>query len=718
MRIWCATFAGLMCLLISHRAAAQQPSPAALQAGPLTEAIALDGLLNEAAWTRAMAIDNLTMSEPAQGAPPSSRTRVIVLAGPRQIVIGVICEDADPAGIVSHTTVRDASLANEDHIKIVLDTFRDGRSGYVFAVNPGGARYDALIDPGGETENANWDGIWEAATHRAPSGWSVEIRIPVATLSFRAGETTWAFNVQRRIQRLQETDRWSGWNRDFKVTQTSRAGFLTDLPPFDLGIGLSVRPAVVVGGGLPAPDADIDGTVEPSLDVTKRMGANMLGSVTVNTDFAETEVDTRKTNFTRFPLFFPEKRTFFLEGADIFAFGLGLGESLRPYYSRRIGLVDGTEVPIVVGGKLNGRARGANLGVQVVRAGEVDQVAPGATLGVVRVKQNVLAESSVGAIATFGDPRGRSGSWLAGADFTYQTSRFHGNRNFLAGVWGLVMDREDLGSDRTAAGVSVDYPNDLWDTFVSYRRIGRDFDPSLGFVARPATHTYTFNTEFKPRPRFWNIRQMFMEWQNYVVTDLSGQWESYQVFTAPVNWRFESGDRVEWNWTPTGERLTEPFDVVDGITIAPGSYHWTRYRLEAGSATKRRLSGQMTWRYGGFYDGSLDQLQLTTAWNPIALVTVELTAEHDIGRLSAGDFTEDLVGSRLQLNLSPDLQFSTYVQYDTMSRSAGLNSRLRWTFFALGDLFVIYNHNVRDLTDRWQLDSNQLLIKFQYAFRY
>jgi hypothetical protein len=190
------------------------------------------------------------------------------------------------------------------------------------------------------------------------------------------------------------------------------------------------------------------------------------------------------------------------------------------------------------------------------------------------------------------------------------------------------------------------------------------------------------------------------------------------VFTAPVNWRFESGDRVEWNWVPTGERLAEPFEVADGVVVAPGAYHWTRYRLEAGSATKRRLSGQMTWRYGGFYDGSLDQLQMTAAWNPTALLTVELTAEHDIGRLPEGNFTEDLVGTRLRLNLSPDLQLSSYVQYDTISRSLGLNNRLRWTFRAAGDLFVIYNHNVRDVTDRWQLDSNQLLVKFQYAFRY
>ena len=702
----------------SAPAPASSAGRASVDAGALDGPIRLDGRLDEAAWQQARAIDNLTMSEPTPGAAPSGRTVVRVLADARTVLIGVRCEDADPAGIVSFTKARDGSLQNEDHVKVVLDTFRDGRSGYVFAVNPGGARYDALINPGGESENANWDGLWEAATSRDAGGWSVEIRIPISTLSFKQGLTAWNFNVQRRIQRLQETNRWSGWSRDYKVTQMSHAGELASLPEFDLGLGLSVRPAVTTGGGMPAPDADADGSLQPSLDITQRLGSNLLGSVTVNTDFAETEVDTRRTNLTRFPLFFPEKRTFFLEGADIFSFGLGLGESVLPYYSRRVGLVSGTEVPILAGGKVNGRVSGTNLGAQIVRTRSVDGVAPDTTLAVVRVKQNVLAESSVGLIATSGDPRGRAGSWLLGADATYQTSRMKGDKNFLLGIWGIAMGRDGVGSDSNAYGVTLDYPNDLWDTAVKYSRVGQDFDPSLGFVARPGVHAYSFRTEYKPRPHFWNIRQMFFEYENSLVTDLDGQWESYRVFTAPVNWRFETGDRAEFNWVPTGEHLNAPFEISPGVVIQPGSYHWTRYRLEAGTASKRRFSTQVTWWFGGFYDGTLDQFSWTAAWNPAPIVTVELTGEYDAGRLDAGDFTTTVAGTRVRLNISPDLTLSSYLQYDTLSRSFGTNTRLRWTVSSAGDLFVIYNHNLRDLTTRWQLDSNQLLIKFQYAFRY
>jgi len=271
-------------------------------------------VLNEPAWDVADSGDAFAQADPHEGASPAGRTIVRVLAGPKALVIGVICEDPDPTGIVSFSVRRDAPLTSEDHVRVILGPFLDGRSGYVFAVNPSGARYDGLINPGGESDNAEWDGIWEAATARGPKGWSTEIWIPVQSLNFKPGLHEWHFNVQRRIQRLLETDRWASPARQYQVTQTSRAGRLTGLPDCDLGLGLSVRPGVTTGMGVPAPSASIDGEFQPTLDLTQRLGANILASVTANTDFAETEVDTRRTNLTRLPLFFPEKRTFFSRG--------------------------------------------------------------------------------------------------------------------------------------------------------------------------------------------------------------------------------------------------------------------------------------------------------------------------------------------------------------------------------------------------------------------
>ena len=699
--------------------AAQAPAvpPPELRVGTLEASHTVDGRLDEPGWATADLIDAFTQADPREGAPASARTTVRVLAGPKALVIGIECDQPADVGVVSFNVRRDATLTQEDHVRIVLGPFMDGRSGYVFAVNPSGARYDGIVNPGGESDNAEWDGIWDAAAVSRDGGWSAEVWIPFLTLSFKPELRTWHFNVQRRIQGLLETDRWASAARQYQVTQTSRAGLLTELPAIDLGRGLSVRPAITAGGGIPAPSADVDGEFQPSLDVTKRMGANLLASVTVNTDFAETEVDTRRTNLTRFPLFFPEKRTFFLEGDDIFSFGLGLDQDVLPYFSPRIGLVDGTEVPIIAGGKDNGRLASTNVGALAVgtndRAGVVDDEA---VMGVARVKQNLWRESWLGGIATVGDPLGSSGRWLVGGDFTYATSRLRGDKNFLVGVWGLATDQQ-AGGDATAYGVKVDYPNDKWDIAVNYKRLGRDFDPALGFVPRPAVQLFNLGIDNRTRIATGPFQQLVHEFRPFVATDLAGRWESYRVFIAPINWRFRSGDRFEFNANPVGERLVAPFEVSDGVVIAPGRYDWLQYRLEVGTAQKRRLYTQVTWWFGGFYDGTIDQVIWTGAWNPTALFTIEFSGERNIGRLPAGDFTQTVVGNRIRINVSPNLSVSSYVQYDTVSDSVGVNSRLRWTFRPEAELFVVYNHNVRSLVDRWQLESNQLVMKVQYAFR-
>jgi Domain of unknown function (DUF5916) len=695
-----------------------QESVPSLRVGSLSSAIRIDGRLDEAAWQSTESTDTFLQTDPQEGAPPSVRTIVRVVADATALVIGIVCED-DPANIVSRSVARDADLEDEDHIQVVLGPFRDGRSGYAFAINPSGARNDGLIGGGDDDENQDWDGIWEAAATRQPNGWSAEIRIPIQTLSFNSSLREWDFNVQRRLERRLETNRWAFPARQYRVVQTSRAGLLTGLPTFDVGLGLTVRPAVSTGAGVPASGASIDGELQPSLDVIQRLGTNVTASGTTNTDFAETEVDTRRTNLTRFPLFFPEKRTFFLEGSDIFSFGVGLDEDVLPYFSRRIGLVDGREVPILAGGKINGRAGNTNFGGLVVgtndRQGVVEDEA---LMTVARVKQNILRESWVGAIATVGDPLGRSGSWLAGADFTYNTSRFRGDKNFLVGVWGLATGRDDLGGDASAYGFKVDYPNDEWDIQLTGKRIGRNFDPSLGFVPRPAVYLVDAGIDNQTRISRGPFRQLTHEFRPSIAADLSGRWESYRVFIAPINWEFRSGDRVEFNANPTGERLVEPFEIADGVAIAPGSYHWLRYRFEIATAEKRRAFAQVTWWTGGFYDGHLDQLAWEATWNPVALLTLEISGERNLGRLRAGRFTQTLVGTRAQLNLSPDVSVSSYIQYDTESDLLGSNTRLRWTLRPQADLFIVYNHNVRSLEDRWQKDSNQLLVKLQYAFRF
>ena len=642
-------------------------------------------------------------------------------------MFAIRCDYAPGVKIVTFARERDAALTNEDHVRLVIDTFRDGRSGYVFAVNANGARYDALVNNNGDGENANWDAAWEAATTRTDSGWTVEIRIPIKSLLFKPGLTDWGFNVQRRVQALQETDRWANASRDIKVTQTSRAGLLTGLPQFDLGLGASIRPALTGGGAHDSAQSRFRSRSHASLDMTQRVGANTLASLTANTDFAETEVDTRRVNLTRFPLFFPEKRTFFLEGADIFDFGIGLDEDVIPFFSRRIGLIEGQQVPINAGGKINGRLGGMNFGALGVNTRDADTLRSASTMGVIRLRQNIFSESSVGLIGTVGDPLARPGSWLAGPDFTYQTSHFRGDKNFLIGVWSMATARNDLRGDRTASGFKIDYPNDLWDLTLKYKRIGDGFDPSLGFVPRAGVHIANASANWQPRPKRpigpLHIRQCFWENELSYVSGLTDGWQSYRYFMAPINCRLESGDRFEFNIVPTGERITEPFEIADGVSIPAGAYHFQRFRLEAGLAPKRRFNAQATWWFGSFYNGYLNQYELTSAWKPSPLVIVELTGERDVGLMPTGRFVQDVVGTRVRFNVSPDLQLTSFIQYADDAHSIGTNTRLRWTFDPLGDVFIVYNHNVRtrdpvSLERTLGFDSNVLLVKVQYAFRY
>ncbi|MEM9928257.1 MAG: carbohydrate binding family 9 domain-containing protein [Bacteroidota bacterium] len=711
----------LLCLLVPLATFAQTKPQ--LPAGTLTGTIQVDGHLHETDWQSAPFTDALRTTEPVENGDPAFKTEVRVIASPKNIYFGITCYDEAPDQIVRFSKLRDANLGVEDHIRIVIDPALDGQSGYIFGVNANGARYDALVSRRGESENDNWDVVWDARTQITDVGWTAEIIIPIQSINFVKELDQWGFNVERRVQRLLETSRWANVTRDQWFTQTSRAGLLTDLPQFSYGLGLNVRPSLVTKLTKAGEGSPTEAGIQPSLDITQRIGANVTGSLTFNTDFAETEVDTRQTNLTRFPLFFPERRTFFLEGSDIFEFGLGTGSrTVLPFFSRRTGLFQGNEVPIQAGGKINGRLGKTAFGGMVARTGELEtdelRLDP-TTMGIFRVRQNVMKESSLGVIGAFGDPEGREGAFMTGLDFTYQTTKFQGDKNFLVGGWGLVAGRADLEGDRTAVGLKVDYPNDKLDVSYTFNRVGENFDPSLGFVPRKGTYYNRIGFTFAPRPDNGWLRQMFHEVFATYISELDGQWQTYGVFTAPINWRLESGDRVELNVYPRGEFLSEPFEISDGVTLAPKGYHFVRYRTEVEFAAKRKLNGQISYWFGGFYSGTLDQIELETAWNPSPLFTIEFSGQRNIGRLPEGDFIQTILGTRIRFNLDANLQINTFIQYDTESRVLGWNARLHWIFSPLGDVFLVFNQNsINNLVSRWELNNRQIILKGRYNFRW
>lgn len=677
--------------------------------------IKIDGDITEDSWMLADSIYLFKSIEPVEGGTPSFGTVARVLADQKNIYIAITCYDPEPSRIVTYSKARDSELEDEDHVKIVFDTYSDGRNGYIFAVNPFAARYDAIVSNNGEGENENWDAIWEARARVNGDSWTVEIKIPVSSLTYKKDLDHWGFNVERKIERLMEVDRWTALSRDYKMGQTIHSGLLAGLPGFNIGMGLTPTLSTI-GKVSRSADGKPVYNWNNSLDIMKKITPDITAQVTVNTDFAETEVDSRQTNLTRFPQMYPEKRQFFLEGSDIYDFGLGLGQSFMPFFSRRIGLSSGKEVPVKWGAKLNGKIENTQFGLLVNETDEVESLVPGSATGVLRIKQNIFKESSFGIISSVGDPEGRADSWMAGANFTYRTSEFRGDKNFLAGIWALSNDREDLTGGKSAFGIRLALPNDLWDMSAEYRRIGEAFDPSLGFVPRKGINFLNLSADFLPRPDNKLIRKYIFESRFSLYTDLDMQWESYDLFTAPIHFLMESGDRFEFNIRPAGESLKEPFEISDGVVIDQGDYHWTRYRFEVETASKRALSGQATWWFGGFYGGNLDQLEIEMTWRPLPSLILELSYEKNIGRLPAGNFVQDLISSRVQLNMTSNLNFSTYIQYDNESDSMGSYSRLRWTFTPRGDLYLVYKHNmIRDITERWAYESNQLIVKLSFG---
>ncbi|USD23818.1 carbohydrate binding family 9 domain-containing protein [Flagellimonas marinaquae] len=693
--------------------------------GYTSDEIKIDGILNESLWEKNPSINDFLTVVPIEGGRPSQFTEVKIVANEKFVVFGIECKD-DPLKITNFSKLRDADFRNEDYVRLVIDPFQDGQSGYIFMVNPNGARYDALVSNRGESESKDWDGIWEAGTNINADGWTAEIKIPIQSINFRKGLGAWGFNFERNIQRNQEIIRWANVSRDQWFTQTSRAGLMVGLPDFNYGVGLNITPSVI-GNWTKDNESNRKFKFDPSVTASQRLSSNALITATFNTDFAETEVDSRQTNLTRFPLFFPEKRAFFLEGSDIFEFGFGLSRDIIPFFSRRIGLVEGNPVPIVAGGKINGRTGRTSFGGLVMHTNEVDisvddnniVTIPKSTMGVVRAKHNIFKESSVGFIASVGDPLGRSDALTGGLDFTYQTTRLMGNKNFLVGVWGLYNERQDLSGDKFAYGFKIDYPNDIWDAAITYAHIGDAFDPSVGFVPRNGINKIVAGVTWAPRPKWKLVRQIRNELFGTYITDLNGQWQSYRVFTAPLNWRFESGERFEFNVVPTGEFLTAPFEITNDVTIPTGSYEFIRYRFEGDIASKRNLNGRMSWWFGPFYKGRLNEYQLSLSWSPSTILTFEMTGTRNVAQLPYGDFDQTLAGFRIRFNATPDLQVNSFIQYDTESDSLGINSRIHWIFHPQGEFFLVFNNAsvYSDINNRFSQESSQIIAKIRYTFR-
>ena len=704
--------------------AAAAASSVAAVARASAGAITLDGRLDEPAWQQAEVIV-LTQQEPRPGAPTPYATEVRVLADGQQIYFGFTNSDPRPESVAIHTLQRDGSQSDDDHVTLVLDTLGARRLGYWFQVNAGGARRDGL-NVNASTDD-NWNGIWDAAVQHTSSGWNAEIAISAQSLQFDSGAAAWGLNIGRYVARDQLSLRWTGITLDSDIQDLRRAGVLRGVGGLEQGLGFDVQPYALARYDS-ARDGGRSGDV--GVNVKYNLTPQLEGILTINPDFAEAEAEQGQVNLSRFSLFFPEKRSFFLEGSNLFEFGyaLNIGDDgnlstqFVPYFSRRIGLVDGQIVPIDAGAKLIGHAGRFSIGAMGVSLGDAD-VAPATDLAVARAVYDVNDELRVGTLMTHGDPTGLTDNTLAGVDGVWQTSQFRGDKNLTVSGWYARSYGDVADGQQDGYGLSIEYPNDLWYAFLKANEFGDALDPALGFLPRPGTRQYLGIALYRPRPQdgmFDWVRQFQFGGEYIQVDDLNGRPESKELALLPFRLTSESGYFFDPVFVADYENLREPFTVAPGVTIPPGEYHFNSYSIRGNTPESRPWVVYTNLSRGDFYTGTLESTSLELAWTSFdGRLQLGIENENNFGDLPQGDFIIRLTKINAAWSFTPDLSLSTFVQRDSVNREVGVNARLRWIVQPGRELFVVFNHGIEpqlaDL-DRAPPTGNAVIAKLRWDF--
>lgn len=682
----------------------------------------IDGILDDVSWQTAFAFENFTQVVPVEGAPPSERTIVRVLYDEDELYVAIRSFDSDGARVLARERRRDSAMEGDDNVEIVLDPFADKRNGYYFQLSAGGAKTDGLIDASKGEIRLEWDGIWYGKARHDAEGWTAEFAIPFKTIAFNAQAAAWGFNVQRTIRRKQEIVRWASPQTNSQVSRLADAGSLQGIAGIKQGLGLTLKPFAT--SHTQTPDGETD--FKPGLDVFYRLTPSTTVAITTNTDFAETEVDTRVVNLTRFPIFFPEKRAFFLQDATVFSFG-GIFTSPIPFYSRRIGIVGGVPKDITAGIRVTGREAGVNFGLMDVQM-DHDDALGSKNLSVARVALNVLSESTVGLMFTHGDPGTTGDNTLVGGDVNYRTSSVLGNQVFETHAWvmgtfsqkGPEVADAPSGVDGNDVGFGgrISYPNDRWSGGVFAARYGTHFNPALGFIERPGSYEIDSNVKRRWRPRGF-IRRVDLGADHRFFLDLDGNVQTREGGLPSIEFEDLHGDVLFAEYHPNREVLTEPFEIHDGVAIPPGDYRFNRFQSSIEIAAARALSPALTFETGDFYAGTRTDYIGALNWRPGGWLFASASYEYDDVNLPQGAFVVRVTSARADLLFSPELSWSTIVQYDSESENLGLNSRVRWEVSAGQEVFLVVNQSyVREDGDHFINGTGNVALKVGLTFRF
>ncbi len=676
----------------------------------------IDGNLDESPWKAVPVLRAFRQVEPVPDGPPTESTEVYLAYDAQHLYFAVVAHDTSPGDIVATQQKRDADLSGDDHVVLVLDPFLDQRNGYYFAFNSLGARQDALIR-GGITLNTDWDGLWNVVARRTDTGWTAEGSIPLSTLSFNARAPAWGLNLERHIARTGERMRWNGRQRQYEVNSLAAAGRLTGISGLRRASGLELRPFTTLTYVRDEPAGLETTRLKPGLDVFYKLTESTTAVLTLNTDFADAEVDERQVNLTRFPVFFPEKRAFFLQDAGVFSYSL-INNNPLPYHSRRIGIGPRGEVVDLVGGaRISGREGRVNFGLLGVRT-ESSGPIEAKELAVMRVLLRVTDEVGVGTIGTWGDPRSNGDAWLAGFDLNYNTGRFLGQAaSPLEGsLYFQTTESTGRRRDSDAYGWAVKYDSPTWG-FTSYLdRVGADYYPSLGNVRQSGVWTITgkLDHEFNPAPLKRVVPSFSVAQRHSLIYDNREQ----ETFGPEVVAETKRGDTLTLRAKIERERLPESFRVANGVVVRPGDFEGEHLEVALTLAKSRPLSANVSAAKRLYYGGDQLLYKTTLTWRPSPVFNLDAAFDYTAVDLPYARFPVRLLKLGGALQFSPQLVWSVLGQYDNLSRAFGFNTRLRWTYAAGSDLFFVINQGANIIDDRWDFTRTEVSSKIGATWRF
>lgn len=695
----------------------------------------IDGRLDDPIWQQAELITDFHQTRPGNGTAPSERTEVYVLYDDDALYIAARMYDSDPDQIAAPVIRHGQGMPSDDRLVVILDPFNSRRAGYRFETNLNAARHDSLYTSV-NSFSIDWNTIWDVAASVEGNAWVAEIEIPFKSIPFDPAIETWGFNFGRAIRRRGEEIAWVSQNRTYNP---SISGQMTGLTGLSAGAGLDIVPSMSsTRSKVYGPAGNSEVVWQPSLDAFYRLTPSLNAAVTINTDFSATEVDNRQVNLSRFNLFFPEKRDFFLNDSDLFQFGNisgmaagnnatsgGSRENARPFFSRKIGLSQtGAPVDINYGGRISGRVGRWNIGTLAIRQDEAAAV-DASDLFVTRVSANILNDSSVGFIYTDGDPTSNRDNSVYGADFRYLNNSIGSGRSFEADAWFQRSDTPGLNGDDASYGFGLRLPNNTgWRSRLAFKEVQRNFNPAMGYVNRTNVRDYTADLGYTHFFTTGKFQSVFAGVDAQRIEVIEGQLQSEILTYRLMELQSTTRDSVRVAYTTNQEVVQRPFTLYSSqdrvISIQPGQYSFNESRFDFSTGGQRTLVGSFSYQTGDFYNGKRDNIGISTTWNQSRYFVLRASYDWNDIELPQGDFITRLVSVNSQVAFSTTLYWISLIQYDNLSEEIGINTRLQWIPRAGQEGFIVLNYNMqdKDKDNRFQMATSDISVKLKYTLRF